>query len=131
AAQGVRLAGTLCLVDWGMWGGAEPTEIGTDFISAAIRLVQDYFWPHAKAALRQVGLTEKHVNERRVLRWMRARGKREISIKDVRRDALGERLDARRTADLLREMTRSRWLREKDAATIPPNRRPTGQTLGG
>jgi hypothetical protein len=123
-AHVLRLAGTLCLLDWAMRGGAEPTEISTDFISAAIRLVQDYFWPHAKAALRQVGLTEKHVNARRVLRWMRARGKREISIKNVRRDALGERLDAEQTADLLREMTRSGWLREKEATITPIGGRP-------
>src|SRR5262249_47511033 len=50
-AHVLRLAGTLCLLDWAMCGGAEPTEIDTDFISAAIRLVQGYFWPHARAAL--------------------------------------------------------------------------------
>jgi Protein of unknown function (DUF3987) len=123
-AHVLRLAGALCLLDWAMRGGAEPTEIGTDFISAAIRLVQDYFWPHAKAALRQVGLTEKHVNARRALRWMRARGRREISIKDVRRDALGERLDAEQTADLLRVMTGSGWLREKESTISPIGGRP-------
>src|SRR5262249_3768932 len=106
-AHVLRLAGTLCLLDWAMCGGAEPTEIGTGLISPALRLLQGYLWPPPTAALRQVGLTEKHVNARRVMRWVRARGKREISIKDVRRDALGERLDAEQTADLLREMTRS------------------------
>jgi hypothetical protein len=123
-AHVLRLAGTLCLLDWAMRGGAEPTEISAVFISAAIRLVQDYFWPHARAALRQVGLTERHINARRVLRWMRARGRKEVSLEDIRRDALGQKLDAEQTGDLLDALTRSGWLREKEAKSAPRGGRP-------
>jgi hypothetical protein len=123
-AHVLRLAGTLCLLNWAMRGGAEPTEIGTDFIGAAIRLVQDYFWPHAKAALRQVGLTERHINARRVLRWIRAQGKREVSLKDIRREALGQRLDAAETIHLLETLTRFGWVREKPSNDAPKAGRP-------
>jgi len=123
-AHVLRLAGTLCLVDWAIRGGAEPTKIGVDFISAAIRLVRGYFWPHARAALRQVGLTERHINARRVLRWIRAQGKRAVSLKDIRRDALGQRLDAAETIHLLETLTRFGWVREKPSNDAPKAGRP-------
>src|SRR5215831_18157514 len=89
-----------------------------------IRLVREYFWPHARTALRQIGLTERHVNARRVLRWIRARGKTEISLQDVRRDALGQKLDAEQTANLLEALARVGWLRELEAVSIPRGGRP-------
>jgi hypothetical protein len=46
----------------------EPTEIGDQFMAAALKLWREYFWPHAQACLRQVGLTDHHANARRVLR---------------------------------------------------------------
>jgi Protein of unknown function (DUF3987) len=71
SAHALRLAGTLCLLDWA-WGQSPspPTTIAPEYMVAAIRLVQDYFWPHARACLRQIGLTERHTNARRVLRWL-------------------------------------------------------------
>ena len=124
SAHVLRLAGTLCLLDWAMRGGAEPTEIGSNCISAAIRLVQDYFWPHARAALRQVGFTERHINARRALRWIRAQGKKEVSLEDIRRDALGQKLDAEQTIDLLDAITRSGWLPRKPRAPQGADDRP-------
>jgi hypothetical protein len=113
----LRLAGTLCLLDWAMRGTSRtpPTSIDAKYMAAAVRLVSEYFWPHARAALRQIGLTERHVNARRVLRWIRARGKTEVSLQDVRRDALGQKLDAEQTATLLEALTRSGWVRELEA----------------
>jgi hypothetical protein len=84
---------------------------------AAIKLVRDYFWPHARAALRQIGLSERHVNARRALRWIRARHQAEVSLKDIRRDALGQKLDAEETANLLAAMERSGWVRKKEVKT--------------
>jgi hypothetical protein len=116
-AHALRLAGTLCLLDWAARGGAEPAEIGADYMRASIRLVQVYFWPHARAALRQIGLSERHVNARRALRWIRARHQAEVSLKDIRRDALGQKLDAEETANLLAAMERSGWVRKKEVKT--------------
>ena len=57
-------------------GGPEPERIEVEYVQAAIRLVRDYFWPHSRAALRQIGLNERHANARRVLRWKRPRPRR-------------------------------------------------------
>jgi len=123
-AHVLRLAGTLCLLDWAMLGGEQPTGIGVGPMAAAIRLVREYFWPHARASLRQIGLTERHVNARRVLRWIRARRKNEISLENVRRDALGQKLDAEQTAALLEMLGRFGWVRELNAFSTPKGGRP-------
>jgi hypothetical protein len=117
-AHALRLAGTLCLLDWA--SGQSPSPPGTIdlvYMRAAIRLVRDYFWPHARAALRQIGLSERHVNARRALRWIRVHHQAEVSLKDIRRDALGQKLDAEQTANLLAAMERSGWLRKKEVKT--------------
>jgi hypothetical protein len=93
----LRLAGTLAYLDWAMLGGTEPQAIGEQYVAAAVRLWRAYFWPHSRAALRQIGLTEKHTNARRALRWIRTNQKPEVSLLDVRREALGRRLDAEQT----------------------------------
>jgi len=123
-AHALRLAGTLCLLDWAMLGGEQPTGVAVGPMAAAIRLVRDYFWPHARASLRQIGLTERHVNARRVLRWIRARRKNEISLENVRRDALGQKLDAEQTAALLEMLGRFGWVRELNAFSTPKGGRP-------
>jgi len=79
----------LCFLDWAIKDdeSPEPKRVDEIFMSAACCLVCDYLWPHSRAALRQIGLSERrHANLRRVLRWIKATGKTEISIKDIRRD---------------------------------------------
>ena len=84
---------------------------------AAIRLWSEFFWPHARAALRQIGLSERHTNERRVLRWLQANGKGEISREEVRREALGQKLDAAQTQQLLDGLVKAGWLRKETTKT--------------
>jgi hypothetical protein len=120
SAHVLRLAGTLRYLEWAMSGGAEPQQIEAAFVEAAVRLVRDYFWPHARAALRQIGLNERHANARRVLRWIMATRRNEISREDVRREALGQGLDAEGTQTLLDGLARSGWVR-------PKTERPTGR----
>jgi hypothetical protein len=73
-AQVLRLAGTLAYMDWARRRAGqpvllqEPNEIHESFVDGAVRLVRDYFWPHSRAALRQIGLSERHADARRVLR---------------------------------------------------------------
>src|SRR4029077_6229172 len=88
-----------------------------EFMSAAIRLAKEYFWPHARAALRQVGLTDRHRNARRALRWIAASGKQEVSREDIRRDALGQALDAEQVQELIVTLVRWGWLKESTART--------------
>jgi len=107
----LRLSGTLAYLDWAMLGGAEPQTIGQQYVEAAVRLWRDYFWPHSRAALRQIGLTEKHTNGRRALCWIRTNRKAEVSLQDIRQDALGRRLDAEQTRSLLDGLVRAGWLK--------------------
>jgi hypothetical protein len=96
-AHVLRLGGTLAYLDWAMSGGEEPNVIDEGFIRSAVRLVRDYFWPHSRAALRQIGLSERHANERRILRWFAANQRGEVSLMDIRRNALAQSLDAEQT----------------------------------
>ncbi len=89
-----------------------PTTIGVRFVAAAVRLVTEYFWRHARAAIRQIGLTEGHAKARKVLRWLRAERRDQVSIEDVRRDALQQSLNAEATANLIEALVQAGWLRE-------------------
>jgi hypothetical protein len=85
----VRLAGTLTMLDWALAGGNdEPKEIGTAYVAAAGRLVTEYFWPHARAALRQINLSDEQANTAPVLHWIKTKGLHEVSREDIRREAL-------------------------------------------
>jgi hypothetical protein len=48
--------------------GMEPDEVAESCMVATVRLLREYFWPHARAALRQIGLTDRHRHLRRALR---------------------------------------------------------------
>jgi hypothetical protein len=84
----LRLTGTLAYMAWamalaapsssgidGLTDSLEPKTIDTTFMTAAIHLWREYFWPHARAALRQIGLNDRHKDERRVLRWVKEQGR--------------------------------------------------------
>jgi hypothetical protein len=135
-SQVLRLAGALTYFTWAFMLGAsggnglamitadlEPREVGEEFMSAAIRLAKEYFWPHARAALRQIGLTDRHRNARRVLRWIAAHGKQEVSREDIRRDALSQSLDAEQTQGLIDAIVRWGWLMEDSTRTPGRTRR--------
>ena len=131
----MRLAGTLAYLAWAMPSARpttkkgleqlletarraeEPTTIEAAFVEAAMRLWQAYFWPHARAALRQIGITDRHRDARRVLRWLRAHRRTEVSREEVRVEALGKRLDADATQDLLDDLVKVGWLRARIVPT--------------
>ena len=117
----LRLVGTLAYLAWAnsapgaglesIAAALEPNEIGQQSMLNAITLIQDYFWPHARAALRQIGQTDRHRHIRRILRWLRANDRDVVSLKDMRREALGEALDGEQTRDLIERMIAAGWLR--------------------
>ena len=127
----LRLAGTVAYLDWARRTAGqpfllqEPNRIEQQFVEAAIRLVRDYFWPHSRAALRQIGLSERHANARRLLRWIAANSRTaELSREEIRRYALGKTLDADGTQELLDDLVRAGWLRPVTNTTPGrPNRR--------
>jgi hypothetical protein len=129
-SQVLRLAGTLAYLAWGFSLGQplstgidgisrnlEPNTIGEGFMANAIRLVWEYLWPHARAAMRQIGMTDRHADCRRVLRWILAHGITEVSREDVRRDALGQKLDAEQTMAVLDALVRFGFFRRNCTAS--------------
>ena len=126
----LRLAGTLAYLAWaislgapptngldGITGALEPKTIDEQFMTAAIRLWHDFFWPHARAALRQIGSSDRHREARRALRWIKVHGKREVSREDIRREALGQKLDAEQTQGLLDGLEKAGWAKKDTAKT--------------
>jgi hypothetical protein len=81
-------------------------------MQAAVTLWRDYYWPHAQAALRQVGMTKKDTTVRRALRWIQTNQKTEVSVQDLRRTALrSQELTADKTEALLNQLSREGFLR--------------------
>ena len=122
-AHALRLAGTLCLLDWA-WNEKpteELTEIEETYVARAVKLVKEYFWPHARAALRLAGLSDRHARAKRVLRWIRAKGFKEVSVQDVRLDALGRTVDEAGAKVVIDALVSACWLRLKveNFASLP------------
>jgi hypothetical protein len=126
----LRLAGTLAYMAWAIIksdpsstgfnsivGHLEPKTISKKYMEAAIRLWQDFFWPHAKAVLRQIGLSDRYKDVRFVLNWIKSHGMAEISVKDIRRDALGQKMDADGAARMVEILERAGWLRKVTTKT--------------
>lgn len=121
----LRLAGVLTFLAWAMKPPEpEPKEIAADFMSAAVKLIRDYFAPHARAALRQIGLSERDVDARRALRWMRAGRHAEVNREDIRRHALGQKLNADETQVTLQRLAKAGWVRQQETTTGPKGGRP-------
>jgi hypothetical protein len=130
--QVLRLAGTLAYLTWAEGGeglpavrgiewlsaGLEPNEIEAEHINTAVRLIREYFWPHARATLRQIGLTSRHQHARRTLKWIRADVHRTVvSREDIRRDALANAIDAQQTQDVIDHLVKFGWLRKVEGET--------------
>src|SRR4029453_17029771 len=87
-------------------------------------LVRDYFWPHARAVLRQIGLTQRLSDARRVLRWITSHGRTEVGREEVRREALAQRLNADETEAVIAQLVRGGWLRKRVEKSGPKGGRP-------
>jgi hypothetical protein len=124
-AHVLRLACAITFIEWAITTEvAEPSAVSEAAMQAAIELVRDYFWPHARACLRQIGLTQRHADARRVLKWIRAKGRHEVSREEVRRDALAQRLDADQTAWVLADLVRHGWLKDETTPSGPQGGKP-------
>jgi hypothetical protein len=67
---------------------------------------------HARASLRLAGISERHATTRRALRWIRASGLEEVSLLNIRREALAQSLDEVGTKNLLDRLERAGWLQQ-------------------
>jgi hypothetical protein len=126
-AHVLRLAGTLSLLDWAFAGGNEPAEIDERHVNGAVRLTVGYFWPHARACLRQIGLSDRYRNVRRVLRWMANNQATEVLREDVREGCLSRALDAEGTENLLHVLEKSGWVRKVSVTPGPKGGRPASR----
>jgi hypothetical protein len=114
-AQVLRLAGTLAFIRWAIAVRErpcpEPREIKTCYVNAAICLVADYFWLHGRAALRQIGLTRKDADARRVLHQLREQAISEVSRERVRVNILHRSRVAEETQAIMKRLEWAGWLR--------------------
>jgi hypothetical protein len=93
-----RLAGVLTLLAWsGGESGVAPKEVGGEQVEVAVRLWSDYLWPHARLLFDRAGPGDTDRQARRVVRWLKANRRTDVTREDVRRHALGRTLDAART----------------------------------
>jgi hypothetical protein len=121
----VRLALALALLGWAANASSAappPGAITGDTLSAACRL-WDYFRAHARAVLARAFPSDGERLMRQVLVWIRARGAARISREDVRRDALGQALNAHQSLQVIQSLERAGFLRkvvyEPDGAGRP------------
>jgi hypothetical protein len=131
----LRLAAVLAYMAWaiglgtgsgldGITAALEPKTVAKEFMIDAIRLWREFFWPHAGAAMRQIGLTERHADARKALRWIGEQRKAEVSLKDIRRHALNERLDEEHTKAVLSHLERAGWVRKYERPGGPTGGKP-------
>jgi hypothetical protein len=114
----LRVAGTLTLLQWAYGdGNTEPRDIKVQYVERAAQLVLDYFWPHARAALRQIGLSEHAADARRVLKWIAAKKAKQVSREQIRREALARSHDANETQALLERLVKAGWLKRTTERT--------------
>jgi hypothetical protein len=112
----VRLATALTLLSWAVNASSAstaPTAITGDTLFATSRL-WEYFRAHARAVLARAFPSDGERLMRQVLAWIRARGARQISREDVRRDALGQALNAHQSLQVIQSLERAGFLRKSE-----------------
>ena len=118
-----RLAAALELLGWsGGPASGPPGPIGRDAVEAAVALWRDYFRPHAVAAFNRAGPTDLERHARRVLRWLKAGNRTEVSGEEVRCGGLGRTVNAGQTAETLDRLEAAGVVRRVRSATLRKGR---------
>lgn len=90
-----RLAGILALMNWSETGHqAPPKRIGVETVANAIALWSSYFRPHAATVFSQCGRTDRDRHARKATKWLKACAVEQVGREDIRREALGQAIDA-------------------------------------
>ena len=117
----VRLAGVLSLME-GAETEAARLPVGATHVEAAHELWSAYYLPHALAVFDRAGARPGEQAARRVVRWLRRVREPLVSREDVRREALGQSVDAEGAEEVLARLEAGGVLRPLPAA---------GSTRGG
>jgi hypothetical protein len=120
-----RLAGVLHLLDWSAAQASDPSlavgDIGQGAIERAIALWRGYYRAHAKVFFDRVAPADLEARARRVVHWLKASGRSEVSREDIRRTALGQTVNASEADRVLARLTKAGVLRP--IATAQPSQR--------
>ena len=123
-----RLAGVLHLLDWSAKQAADPSSavgvLDQGAIERAIALWRDYFRLHAKVFFDRVAPGDLEARARRVVRWLKASGRSEVSREDIRRTALGQTVNASEADQVLARLTQAGVLRPIAREARPQGGRP-------
>jgi hypothetical protein len=108
----LRLAAALRLLDWSETSVVEAAiTITTDALQRAVQLWQSYFWPHAQAVLISSASSPHHGNRRRVIRYLQSCKANDVSREEIRRNALGETVNASAADVLMEDLERDGYVR--------------------
>lgn len=121
----VRLTAALPLLQWAANASSvapPPKTIVGEMLFAACHL-WDYFRSHAHAVLARVFPSDGERLMHRVLAWIRARGAAQINREDVRRDALGQALNAHLSLQVIQSLERAGFLCKAVREPVPAVRR--------
>ena len=113
----VRLAAVLELLAWSEEDPPGPLDaIGSDAMHNAIAWWDGYFLPHAVAVFNRAGQSDRDRLARRVIRWLRQTRAAEISVKNVRREALGQVVEEEGTSEIIGRLIKGNVLQAKPPA---------------
>jgi hypothetical protein len=90
-----RLSMVLSLLGWSHREAPEPKQIEEKYVSAAIHLVEDYFYPMAERAFQEAALPDTDVKARKLAQWIRKSEARTFNAKDVRLTIGGDIRDSK------------------------------------
>ena len=113
-----RLAAALALLGWsaGARRGDAPPPVITGETMAAACTLWDYFHRHARAVLGRAFAVDRPHLMRRVLGWIGRQRATEVSREEVRREALGQAVDAAEAQRVIDALAQAGFLRAIAAA---------------
>ena len=108
---------SLELLAWSEEDPPGPLEaIGSDAMHDAIAWWDDYFRPHAIAVFNRAGQSDRDRLARRLIRWMRQTRAAEISVQNVRREALGHAVNEEGATEIIGRLIKGNVLQAKPPA---------------
>jgi hypothetical protein len=117
-ANVVRLAAALELLAWSEGPATRPPgPIGPVAMESAMILWDGYFRPHALMVLERAMPSDLDRRARRVLRWLKATGSRDVSGEEVRTYALCRTVNASQAAEILERLESAGAVRRLHART--------------